>query len=254
MFRPHSRAVSQAHAVADFDAAGFDLVGHQLTAVQLVGADGDQVDPALSELGGQAFQFEQVLGANGAMQAAVENDQHVKVRGGGGTQHKALSVGQGHVQGRNGVAGHEGLSSHGAVFQNEREPVSAGAARIGNPGTRHHQSPYQGLIDQLCSTMSYEKFFCVCRSFKMIPIARLDRLSALLSGLAPRVEVVRPQPLQPVLSWDAVAQPMLHLHLIMGGLFELGAQGRGSDGAGPCHRAVSRGHAPHLVGLVCAGV
>ncbi|WP_210544659.1 AraC family transcriptional regulator [Rhodoferax sp. PAMC 29310] len=76
---------------------------------------------------------------------------------------------------------------------------------------------------------------------------RLDRLSALLSGLAPRVEVARPQPLQPVLSWDAVAQPMLHLHLIMGGLFELGVEG-GADlpVQGPAI-VLCRGDMPHTL-------
>jgi AraC-like DNA-binding protein len=55
----------------------------------------------------------------------------------------------------------------------------------------------------------------------MNPVARLDRLSALLNGLAPRVEVVRPQPLHPALTWGAVSQPMLIMHLIMDGQFEL---------------------------------
>jgi AraC-like DNA-binding protein len=80
----------------------------------------------------------------------------------------------------------------------------------------------------------------------MSPVLRLDRLSALLSGLAPRVEVVRPQPLQPVLSWEAVAQPMLHLHLIMGGLFELGAQGGALPVQGPAI-VLCRGDMPHTL-------
>lgn len=59
----------------------------------------------------------------------------------------------------------------------------------------------------------------------MTAVQRLDRLSALLNGLAPRVEVVRPQPEHPVLSWSAVASPLLHMHLIMDGSFELGLNG-----------------------------
>ena len=81
----------------------------------------------------------------------------------------------------------------------------------------------------------------------MTAIARLDRLSALLSGLAPRVEVVRPQPLQPVLSWDAVAQPMLHLHLIMGGLFELGVEGRVALTVQGPAIVLCRGDMPHTL-------
>lgn len=69
--------------------------------------------------------------------------------------------------------------------------------------------------------MSYEKFNFVCFAFNMSHVARLDRLSALLNGLAPRVEVTRPQPLHPALTWDAVAPPILHMHLIMEGGFEL---------------------------------
>lgn len=73
--------------------------------------------------------------------------------------------------------------------------------------------------------MSYEKFNFVCFAFNMSAVNRLDRLSALLRGLAPRVEVIRPQPLHPGLTWGAVASPLLHMHLIMGGSFELGMNG-----------------------------
>ncbi len=81
----------------------------------------------------------------------------------------------------------------------------------------------------------------------MSPVVRLDRLSALLSGLAPRVEVVRPQPLQAVLSWDAVASPMLHMHLIMGGLFELSVKGGAARPAQGPAIVLCRGDMPHTL-------
>lgn len=73
--------------------------------------------------------------------------------------------------------------------------------------------------------MSYEKYKFVCFAFNMTAVHRLDRLSDLLNGLAPRVEVVRPQPEHSVLSWSAVAPPLLHLHLVMDGSFELRVSG-----------------------------
>ncbi len=54
---------------------------------------------------------------------------------------------------------------------------------------------------------------------------KLDRLSALLQGLAPRVEVVRPAEDCQVLTIEPSAQRLLHLHLATTGALQLGLAG-----------------------------
>jgi AraC-like DNA-binding protein len=55
----------------------------------------------------------------------------------------------------------------------------------------------------------------------MHPTARLDRLSALLQGLAPRVEVIRPQPGADARVFTAEVPHLLYLHLVATGRVNL---------------------------------
>lgn len=50
---------------------------------------------------------------------------------------------------------------------------------------------------------------------------RLDRLSALLAGLAPRVEVTTPAPRSTDMRFDSSTEPFLHLHLLAKGRMRL---------------------------------
>ncbi|ABE46071.1 transcriptional regulator, AraC family [Polaromonas sp. JS666] len=71
-----------------------------------------------------------------------------------------------------------------------------------------------------------QKFTYVSHSFKMIPPVRLDRLSALLEGLAPRVEMMRPVPGAAALSLAATPGQLLYLHLVAQGGVRLSVPGQ----------------------------
>lgn len=71
-----------------------------------------------------------------------------------------------------------------------------------------------------------QKFTYVINSFKMISPVRLDRLSALLEGLAPRVEVMRPVPGAAALSLAATPGQLLYLHLVAQGGVRLSVPGQ----------------------------
>jgi hypothetical protein len=74
-YRPHSRACCQGQAVAHAQAGRLQLVGHRLRTLGGVAGQRDHLDAALLELGLQAAELEQVLQADRAVQAAVEDHQ-----------------------------------------------------------------------------------------------------------------------------------------------------------------------------------
>lgn len=86
----------------------------------------------------------------------------------------------------------------------------------------------------------------------MSPVHRLDRLSALLTGLAPRVEVIRAAPEHPLLTWGVVAPPLLHMHLIMDGGFELSVNGAVAVPVQGPAIVLCRGDMPHTLSSASA--
>lgn len=65
----------QVEVVAHTQVFRLDLVGHGLGTLRVVTADSDYLYTAFFKLGHQAFEFHQVFGADGAMQATVKDDQ-----------------------------------------------------------------------------------------------------------------------------------------------------------------------------------
>ncbi|AWI81428.1 MAG: AraC family transcriptional regulator [Betaproteobacteria bacterium HGW-Betaproteobacteria-13] len=87
---------------------------------------------------------------------------------------------------------------------------------------------------------------------------RLDRLSALLDGLAPRVGVMRPRSGISTLSFDATQGARLHLHLIARGEIELRALNHETTSASAPAIAICRADIAHSItvsapdALMCA--